>query len=227
MNYLTVKELTKLLKLQEQNMLRTEQSRLLLFNADRARLEHAAIGLNTEIGELTKPLVNKYILNKELDIINLAEELGDILWYFTLYINEVSKNNNNDELMDSIVSYSTVLFAKTDYIKYISTDGRFINWHIILVALSNFIENTGILLDMVKKQLFYGNDKKLKEQTIKEILAHILLSIFIIADYHELSIVSIINVNKRKLDVRYKDNFSSSQALHRDLNKEKSAMKKS
>lgn len=45
------------------------------------RLIHAAQGLCTEAGEFTDTLKKHVFYGKELDDINLAEELGDIMWY--------------------------------------------------------------------------------------------------------------------------------------------------
>jgi NTP pyrophosphatase (non-canonical NTP hydrolase) len=48
-------------------------------------LFHGLLGINSEAGELTEALVS-YLSNTEdqLDVVNLREELGDILWYIAL-----------------------------------------------------------------------------------------------------------------------------------------------
>lgn len=47
-------------------------------------LLHASLGITTESGELTD-ILKKYILyNKDIDVINFKEELGDLLWYIAL-----------------------------------------------------------------------------------------------------------------------------------------------
>jgi len=45
------------------------------------RLLHAALGLCTESGELVDALKKHIFYGKELDKVNLVEELGDIFWY--------------------------------------------------------------------------------------------------------------------------------------------------
>ncbi len=48
------------------------------------RLLHGAIGLKTEIGELYDAYKKHWFYGKELDIENVKEEIGDIIWYTEL-----------------------------------------------------------------------------------------------------------------------------------------------
>lgn len=50
----------------------------------KARLLHAAIGLCTETGELQDALKKNLIYGKTLDLVNVLEEAGDLLWYLAL-----------------------------------------------------------------------------------------------------------------------------------------------
>ena len=45
------------------------------------RLLHAGIGLATEAGEFLDALKKHIFYGKELDTVNLGEEMGDIFWY--------------------------------------------------------------------------------------------------------------------------------------------------
>ena len=51
------------------------------------RLVHASMGLQTEAGEFTDALKKYVYYGKELDRVNLGEEIGDILWYCALACN--------------------------------------------------------------------------------------------------------------------------------------------
>lgn len=51
------------------------------------RLLHAAFGIQTEGGEFTDQLKRHVFYGKELDKVNLTEELGDVLWYVALACN--------------------------------------------------------------------------------------------------------------------------------------------
>lgn len=48
------------------------------------RLLHAGIGMVTEAGEFIDQLKKHLFYRKELDLVNLKEELGDILWYVAI-----------------------------------------------------------------------------------------------------------------------------------------------
>lgn len=47
-------------------------------------LLHSGIGLATESGEFLDALKKTIFYGKQLDEVNLAEELGDLLWYIAL-----------------------------------------------------------------------------------------------------------------------------------------------
>jgi len=51
---------------------------------DQIRLFHVALGMQTETAEFSDALKKHIFYGKELDKVNLKEELGDILWYISL-----------------------------------------------------------------------------------------------------------------------------------------------
>jgi NTP pyrophosphatase (non-canonical NTP hydrolase) len=77
----------------QKKALRTEpsyeapQSRL--NNPSTTRLVHAAMGLQTEAGELTDALKRHIFYGKELDRTNLKEEAGDLCWYLAILAEEL------------------------------------------------------------------------------------------------------------------------------------------
>ncbi len=56
-----------------------------------ARLLHAAMGLVTEAGELMDTLKKHLIYGKEIDWVNVQEELGDSQWYTGLAVDVVGE----------------------------------------------------------------------------------------------------------------------------------------
>lgn len=75
--------------------LRTENTPLFLNNAhamflldDRIgeRLIHGMIGLCTETGELQDAIKKQLIYGKPLDITNIIEEVGDLMWYLAIIL---------------------------------------------------------------------------------------------------------------------------------------------
>lgn len=67
------------------------------------RLLHSSMGIATEACELLEALV-KVLDGKELDKVNLAEELGDVMWYVGLMVDTTNSDlekimgNNNTKL---------------------------------------------------------------------------------------------------------------------------------
>jgi len=53
------------------------------------RLEHAIDGVVSEAGELVDAMKKAKYYGKELDLTNLKEEGGDILWYLALMFDEL------------------------------------------------------------------------------------------------------------------------------------------
>ena len=72
-----------------QNMRRTEVSTT--FSNLRQRQRHAMIGLADEAGELTKLMLRADFYNKPVDPLDYKTELGDLLWYFCLAIDDLAQ----------------------------------------------------------------------------------------------------------------------------------------
>ena len=56
-----------------------------------AELYHAIAGITTEAGELQDALKRYLIYGKPLDEVNLSEEAGDSMWYFSLLLRRLQK----------------------------------------------------------------------------------------------------------------------------------------
>lgn len=57
------------------------------------RLIHACLGMTTEVGEFVDQLKKHLFYGKELDFINLDEELGDLLWYIAVALDCLGLEN--------------------------------------------------------------------------------------------------------------------------------------
>lgn len=55
----------------------------------RERLVHASMGMQTETAEFTDALKKSLFYGKPLDVTNLKEELGDLLWYVAIAMDEL------------------------------------------------------------------------------------------------------------------------------------------
>jgi len=59
---------------------------------------HAALGVASEAGEFADPVKKAIFYGKPVDLVNMDEEVGDILWYLALYCN--TRGIIMGELMD-------------------------------------------------------------------------------------------------------------------------------
>ena len=66
------------------------------------RLLHAGIGLATEAGEFLDALKKHVFYGKDLDTVNLSEEMGDIFWYCALIADEL--NIDFSQVMDTNIA---------------------------------------------------------------------------------------------------------------------------
>ena len=56
------------------------------------RLLHAQIGLSGEVGELADAIKKHVMYDKPLDVENLKEECGDVLWYMAILLDEIGSS---------------------------------------------------------------------------------------------------------------------------------------
>lgn len=66
------------------------------------RLLHGVIGLQTETGEIFDCLKKHLIYGKELDVTNMREELGDLMWYVSVILH--SLNISFEQILDENIS---------------------------------------------------------------------------------------------------------------------------
>lgn len=71
------------------------------YEENTARLLHAAIGLVTESGEFIDALKKFLFYGRPLDLVNLKEELGDILWYVAVAMSAL--DTTFEEEMDRVI----------------------------------------------------------------------------------------------------------------------------
>jgi NTP pyrophosphatase (non-canonical NTP hydrolase) len=55
--------------------------------ADYDHILHAILGIASESGEIVDVYKKQFAYGKPMDLINLDEEFGDLLWYIQLYAN--------------------------------------------------------------------------------------------------------------------------------------------
>ena len=77
-------------------------------NTTTDRLLHASIGMVTEAGEFIDALKKHMFYGKPLDIVNLKEELGDILWYAAIAMDALETDFTTE--MQRVIAKLTVRF---------------------------------------------------------------------------------------------------------------------
>lgn len=77
-----------------QQAIRTESQN---FFTPNPRLLHAAIGCVTEAGEMLDALKKQMFYGKELDLVNFKEEMGDLLWYLAIAMDELGTTFSEEE----------------------------------------------------------------------------------------------------------------------------------
>ena len=159
------------------------------------RLLHSAIGMQTELGEMFEALFLKTRGGKSLDIINLREELGDVMWYLAIACDNIG-------------------YYDLEFERY--GDARFDDFHDYIYEINDITIN---ILDSVKKSVFY------KKPYDIELLISRLTQIFQLSghlsqlldwDLHKLC-----EINIEKLKARYPEKFTTHHAIHRDLGSER------
>ena len=89
------------------NAIRTESPNFFPVNP---RVLHASIGLVTESAELADALKKTMFYGKELDITNVKEEAGDILWYLAILFDAIGTDFETE--MDRVIAKLQVRFPE-------------------------------------------------------------------------------------------------------------------
>lgn len=80
------------------------------------RVLHAIMGLVTESGELVESFLPRLIHGNELDIVNIQEEIGDLMWYTAILIDAVCPGKFEEILCKNVEKlrkrYSNQQFSK-------------------------------------------------------------------------------------------------------------------
>lgn len=64
----------------------------LALSQEQMELLHAAIGISTEAGEILDAFKKHLIYGKDLDLVNVGEEIGDIMWYVAIITRYLGKD---------------------------------------------------------------------------------------------------------------------------------------
>ena len=156
------------------------------------RLNHGIMGIVTEVGELLEPFMDEEN-SPWVHIVNIKEEIGDILWYLAIIMDEMSLNYDDIEIVES--------------------EDSFCNTYVC-----NLVIEASRLQDDLKKHIYYGND--LDYNLLESRIAIIVLNLRSIAKELDFTLEEVAETNINKLKARYPNKFTSEDALSRDLDAE-------
>jgi len=170
------------------------------------RLAHVIIGISTEVNEVNFAIMKKLklqdiqclqnVTRREIDVVNLMEEIGDIKWYLAIA---------SDILPDFTIK--------------VSAFDRSIELRELLFTLN---EHAGKMLDLMKKTMFYGKPLDIKD--IINSLNHIDVTCDLIVQHFGKSPKDVLATNLAKLSARYPEKFTDFDADNRDLKKERTIL---
>jgi len=147
---------------------------------------HAVIGLSGESAELLLPNLKR---DKEFDIENILEELGDLEFYL--------------EKLRTLYGLRQVKFS--EFVPYGASQEQ-----IAREVAQNIVMYCGLILDIVKKHVIYR--KPLKEDSLQEAVTSLEFELNMMRKFHNLTKEEVIETNIKKLGKRYEGFKYSNQA---------------
>lgn len=161
-------------------------------------LLHCATGLVTESAELVDCIKKHVFYGKPLDVVNIKEELGDLLWYIAIPVRIFSLDLNIkvENTSTYIKNVKKQIVSKEGLIRY------FLSFNTIVNKLASTIDND--------YDIYYF--KSLFEE------------INFLCEIYSLNLSEIMDININKLKARFPNNFTNEHALNRDLEKERAIL---
>lgn len=183
----------------QRDALRTE-STIFHISSVSPRIIHGITGIVTEVGELQEGLFGSSYRD-----LNLKEEIGDIMWYMALLLDDLH-----------------LTFDSIPCKELITLEGKplGINKQRELASWMNIY--AGKLTNQLKRALFYG--KPWEQDLIIDHLRNLYQYILTFCDEVNVNIGDVCEAVIAKLRKRYPDKFTVQAALNRDLVAEETAM---
>jgi NTP pyrophosphatase (non-canonical NTP hydrolase) len=177
--------------------------------SEKLNLFHMNSGIVTEIGEAIDPIKKHIAYGKELDLVNVGEEIADACWYIAnkarLFLNE----KTNKELWSEEIFKNCIkdfesqgdleikdLFDVTEVLHTISSQ---IATLVKLNQVETFIERDSVGIDSMTL-------------------------LFKVAEFLKLDFWQLLTNNIQKLQIRYPEKFSNESALNRNLEEERKVL---
>lgn len=180
------------------------------------RILHGIIGVVTELGEAIDALKKSLYYGKELDIVNLKEEIGDILWYLSILTDALDIKISNDVWGLRIEEVSNV-FDKERVIKDKTIQLNMLNDLLYCVIQIGYISKDYELNELIHVPDDLTLLSEAKIEAIINVLSRVANDLG-----SDLSVIS--DTVIKKLQVRYPEKFDEKKAEVRDLKGERNVL---
>lgn len=173
-------------------------------------LMHAFLGMSSEVGELQSCVKKNIGYGREIDVVNVLEELGDLLFFSTMYMS------------------LTDLFSDEKFVKDIN---EFINRPTIHsnVSEQEMCDETFDLISHVFDIYFmyYSTmEEEQRKEGLKTAMKQLFTSIRAFMCIFDFSFEKLMTANKNKLNIRIKDKPDANLILNRNLDAERESLEK-
>lgn len=176
---------------------RTHQS-----EGKRRDLLHCASGMVTEAGELIDPFKRAMFYKKELDVVNVIEEVGDGLWYIAIACRIFNLNLDLNQENNQ--------YYKTNKIKQIQTKEGLMEF---MLGFNEYVNK--LAMKIVRVSDFV--DIKFNIEYFTDVIQEMNL----IAEMFNFNLDLAMEVNINKLKKRFPNKFTYEDAITRDLKAER------
>ncbi len=166
-------------------------------------LMHMELGFKTELGELLDVFKKNLAYGKEIDWVNVGEEIADYCWYSVGYLFFMFQSENS--------------LPKKEYFNYIEERTK----DAVAVAKKQLIKDKIEVRDpSVASAIIFNISDKL-DGTLEDIAYLAGFCVFADLDFWQL-----LTNNIEKLKVRFPEKFTEENAINRDLESERKELEK-
>lgn len=170
-----------------------------------SQLMHAAMGMVTEAGEFIEALYDP----EKIDVTNLIEETGDVLWYVALACRALG--TSFEELGRRLAIEDTIDPFKGDA-----------PFTVHMRAGLGFVTTAAEFIDVLKKLTIYS--KPINTEKLIDLLSRVMWCALVVCVELDVSIEHVMDRNIEKLRKRYPEKFTSENAINRNLEAEREAL---
>lgn len=168
---------------------------------------HMVLGIATETGELCDIFKRNLAYGKEIDKVNLAEEIGDQAWYWSNLA-----TLNNIALQDMVVGEG----SEQKLFETASIDDGYV-FRLVLKNIESSYQASSLHLHITKNEL----QGLFSQDLFADLIQKEVKNLFMIATASGLDFQECLYKNIAKLKVRFPDKFTEEAALNRDLDQER------